>query len=55
MTHANPAPPDPADFEDPEDFAEAVSVDPTPQQVNEYQELVEENAPKREDQPADPG
>jgi hypothetical protein len=24
------------DFEDPEDFAEAVGVDPTPQQVDEY-------------------
>jgi hypothetical protein len=24
------------DFEDPEDFADAVGVDPTPQQVDEY-------------------
>ena len=26
----------PEDFEDPEDFADAVGVDPTPQQVDEY-------------------
>ncbi|MGW0519554.1 hypothetical protein [Crossiella sp. NPDC003009] len=35
-----PDPDDPhaADFEDPEDFAEAVGPDPTPQQVDEYRQ-----------------
>jgi hypothetical protein len=43
--------PDPEAFDDPEEFAEAVGVDPTPQQVDDYQRLVEENAPGN---PADP-
>jgi hypothetical protein len=33
--------PHPEDFEDPEDFADAVGTDPTPQQVDEYREETE--------------
>jgi hypothetical protein len=38
------------DYEDPEDFAEEVGVDPTPQQVDEYRE---ETANRRPDDRAD--
>ena len=43
--------PDPGEFSDPEEFAEAVGIDPTPQQVDEYQKLVEETAPEPADAP----
>jgi hypothetical protein len=43
--------PHPEDFEDPEDFAEAVGVDPTPQQVDEYREETEGDGTR---EPADP-
>lgn len=43
--------PHPEDFEDPEEFAEAVGVNPTPQQVDEYREHTEVGNPTR---PADP-
>ena len=43
MTQQTPAPPDPEEFE------EAAPVDPTPQRVDEYQKLVEENAPEHRD------
>ncbi|CAM3594997.1 hypothetical protein KIPE111705_16050 [Kibdelosporangium persicum] len=33
------------DFEDPEDFADAVGVDPTPQQVDEYLAETEHKRP----------
>jgi hypothetical protein len=41
--------PDPSDFSDPEEFEEVAPIDPTPQQVDEYQKLVEQNAPERAD------
>ena len=47
-----PGEPHPDDFADPEEFAEAVGVDPTPQQVHEYQKRVEEDAPRSPDQMA---
>lgn len=51
MTHT-PGEPHPDDFADPEEFADAVGVDPTPQQVDEYQKRVEEDAPRSPDQVA---
>jgi hypothetical protein len=50
MTEPRETEPHPEDYEDPEDFAEAVGVDPTPQQVDEYREETEAN--RRE--PSDP-
>ncbi|WP_168211221.1 hypothetical protein [Actinosynnema sp. ALI-1.44] len=45
--------PHPQDFEDPEDFADAVGPDPTPQQVDEYREETER--PHRRDTDGEPG
>ncbi|WP_199439898.1 hypothetical protein [Umezawaea beigongshangensis] len=36
----------PAPDEDPDDFAEEVGVDPTPQEVAEYERLVQEHQPR---------
>lgn len=44
--------PHPQDFEDPEDFADAVGTDPTPQQVDEYREETEH--PRRPDADHEP-
>jgi hypothetical protein len=37
--------PEPGEETDPEEFAEAAGTDPTPQQVDEYQELAEKQPP----------
>jgi hypothetical protein len=49
MTTQTPDEPHADDFTDPEEFAEAVGVDPTPQQVDEYQKLIEDDAPQPSD------
>jgi hypothetical protein len=46
MTMPTPHEPHADDFTDPEEFAEAVGVDPTPQQVDEYQQRIEDDAPR---------
>jgi hypothetical protein len=38
-----------ADFEDPEDFAEAVGVDPTAEQVDEYRAETGDKPTERDD------
>lgn len=40
------APEDPSTDQDPEEFAEEAGVDPTPQQVDQYLELAEEQPPR---------
>jgi hypothetical protein len=37
--------------DDPEEFAEAVGVDPTPQEVDEYQERIGDPPPEPEEPP----
>ncbi|SDM51708.1 hypothetical protein [Allokutzneria albata] len=39
---SEPREPHAEDYEDPEEFADAVGVDPTPQQVDDYKEATEE-------------
>ena len=52
MTQHSPAsPPEPGEITDPEEFEEGAPIDPTPQQVDEYQKLVDENAPERQVDP----
>ncbi|MFI9817804.1 hypothetical protein [Saccharothrix variisporea] len=41
--------------EDPEEFAEEVGVDPTPQEVDHYRELAEEVPPWSESDGEEPG
>jgi hypothetical protein len=41
----------PDEIEDPEEFAEAAPIDPTPQEVDEYQELIGEEP---HEEPSDP-
>jgi hypothetical protein len=49
MTTQTPDEPHADDFTDPEEFAEAVGVDPTPQQVDEHQKRIEDDAPQPSD------
>ncbi|MEU4806288.1 hypothetical protein [Actinosynnema sp. NPDC023587] len=37
--------PDPEGVDDPEEFAEEVGIDPTPQEVDQYLELAEDTPP----------
>jgi hypothetical protein len=43
--------PDGIESPDPEEFAEEAGIDPTPQQVQEYQHLIEEQAPGSQEPP----
>ncbi|HEV2777807.1 MAG TPA: hypothetical protein VGX25_00245 [Actinophytocola sp.] len=40
--------------EDPEEFAEEVGVDPTPQEVDEYRERVGDPPPQPQPEPEEP-
>jgi hypothetical protein len=45
MTHSDVESLEPTEPPDPEEFAEAAGIDPTPQEVDEYQKLARETPP----------